>query len=287
MQSILQQRLTKIFGTAGEIKLSTVGGGSINDTYLVQFGGQRLFCKVNSATKFPQLFLKEKNGLEKLAQQNIINTPAVVELFESDGKQFLLLQWVLEGERTEGFWKSFGEQLAGLHHITNQHPGLEGDNYMGSVPQPNTPHQTWCEFFAAERLLPMIKRCTEIGHLKASQLELFEKVEKKLSVIFEEEPPSLLHGDLWSGNFICNTASKPVLIDPAVYFGHRSIDLAMTTLFGGFPPPFYEAYHYHFPLPANHKEQWQICNLYPLLIHLYLFGAGYLLQIERTLKQFA
>lgn len=287
MKSILQQRLNEVFGTTGDIRLDPVGGGSINDTFRIHFADQILFCKVNSATKFPHLFLKEKKGLEILAQQSIINTPAVVDLFEANSNQFLLLQWVQEGERTEGFWECFGEQLAALHQISNKYHGLNEDNYMGSVPQQNTPHQTWCDFFAAERLSPMIKRCTDKGQLKKEQIALFDKVEKKLSTIFEEEPPSLLHGDLWSGNFMCNRASKPVLIDPAVYFGHRSVDLSMTTLFGGFHPSFYETYHFHFPLPVNHKEQWAVCNLYPLLIHLYLFGAGYLSQIERTLKQFA
>ncbi|HVF97476.1 MAG TPA: fructosamine kinase family protein, partial [Flavisolibacter sp.] len=117
-------------------------------------------------------------------------------------------------------------------------------------------------------------------------LRQFENIDKRLEEIFEEEKPSLLHGDLWSGNFMCNLKGEPVLFDPAVYYGHRSADLAMTTLFGGFKPSFYEAYHHHFPLPANYKEQWAACNLYPLLIHLYLFGTRYLSQIEETLRQF-
>ena len=284
---ILQKKLTNFFGTTGEVRLHTIGGGSINDTYHVLFNREPLFCKVNSATKFPHLFLSEKRGLQLLARQNIVNTPTVIDHFEADGYQFLLLQWVPEGERTERFWKKFGEQLAALHRVSHPHHGLNETNYMGSVPQQNTPNQLWCEFFAAERLSPLIKRCTEKGQLTKTQVVMFEKLQKKLSSIFEEEPPSLLHGDLWSGNFMCDADSEPVLIDPAVYFGHRSVDLAMTTLFGGFQKPFYEAYHFHFPLPANHPEQWAVCNLYPLLIHLYLFGRGYLPQIERTLKQFA
>ena len=106
------------------------------------------------------------------------------------------------------------------------------------------------------------------------------------AMLIDDEKPALLHGDLWSGNFMCNASSKPVLIDPAVYYGHRSMDLAMTTLFGGFRQTFYEAYNFHFPLPYNYEQQWAVCKLYPLLIHLYLFGLGYLPQIERTLKQF-
>ena len=104
--------------------------------------------------------------------------------------------------------------------------------------------------------------------------------------IFNEEEPCLLHGDLWSGNFMCNRDAEPVLVDPAVYFGHRSMDLGMTTLFGGFSSEFYEAYHYHYPFPANYKEQWEICNLYPLLIHLLLFGQSYFPSIDKVLTRY-
>jgi protein-ribulosamine 3-kinase len=114
----------------------------------------------------------------------------------------------------------------------------------------------------------------------------FENLYRELESVFDIEQPSLLHGDLWNGNFMCDQNSEPVLIDPALYFGHRSMDLAMTALFGGFEKSFYEAYNYHFPFPNNYREQWEICNLYPLLIHLNLFGAGYLGQIGRTLERF-
>jgi len=107
-----------------------------------------------------------------------------------------------------------------------------------------------------------------------------------LSNIFATEPPALLHGDLWSGNYLCSATGQPVLIDPAVYYGHRNMDMAMTTLFGGFDALFYESYHYHFPLPANYRQQWEVCNLYPLLIHLNLFGKSYLANILNTIRQY-
>lgn len=287
LHTLLRHTLTNRFAHTGHFRLQVVGGGSINETFRVSFGERDLFCKYNSATNFPHLFTSEKQGLDFLAQQNAIKTPAVIACLEDGGEQVLLLEWIKEGERTKTFWTTFGEQLAALHRVTSDKHGFGDNNYMGSVPQANNLHSNWIAFFYAERLAPMILRCTEKGLLQPVHLHQFETVRKKLGGIFEDESPSLLHGDLWSGNFLCNTLSEPVLIDPAVYFGHRSMDLAMTTLFGGFRQPFYEAYHYHFPLPANYEEQWAICNLYPLLIHLYLFGAGYLTQIERTLKQFA
>ena len=284
--SVIRQKVVHHFSETADLQVRPVGGGSINETYHIETTPKSIFCKLNSATKFPQLFMKEQNGLGIIARQGTIKTPYVISCFEQDGSQVLLLDWIREGERTEAFWKKFGEQLATLHQISSNQFGLEEDNYMGSVPQSNRQHNTWTRFFIEERVQPMVRRCVEKGQLTKSHQHQFESLGKKLEDIFEEEKASLLHGDLWSGNFMCNQNNEPVLIDPAVYYGHRSIDLAMTTLFGGFSQPFYDAYHYSFPFPSNYKEQWAVCNLYPLLIHLYLFGSSYLPQIEHTLKQF-
>jgi len=286
LQTAIQQKLASHFSSVGKINFLSVGGGSINDTYRISFGDRSFFCKINSATKFPQLFAREKSGLELIAKQVFIKTPFVINHFEHEEQQVLLLEWIQEGERTESFWKSFGQQLAALHQQSSDSFGLDEDNYMGSVPQSNRKQGNWNSFFVEERLQPMIQRCFDKNLFTKNHLQAFEGLQQKLATIFEPEKPSLLHGDLWSGNFICNQASEPVLIDPAVYYGHRSMDLAMTTLFGGFRQPFYEAYNYHFPLPKNYEEQWAVCNLYPLLIHLYLFGASYLYQLERTLRVF-
>jgi len=285
LQQAIVQRLSGNVSTGGKIDVHPLGGGSINEAYRIEVTGNAVFCKTNSATKFPQLFSREKEGLHLLAQQGI-KTPAVIDCFEEENQQVLLLEWIQEGERSTAFWQTFGEQLAMLHQTKGSRFGLPNNNYMGSVPQANTPHESWCAFFAKERLSPMVDRCAGKNLLNQTHLRQFEALQKKLTAIFEEEPPCLVHGDLWSGNFLCNQSSEPVLIDPAVYFGHRSVDLAMTTLFGGFRQPFYDSYHYQFPLPANYEEQWAVCNLYPLLIHLYLFGSGYRSQIERTLQTF-
>jgi fructosamine-3-kinase len=157
---------------------------------------------------------------------------------------------------------------------------------MGSVVQPNHWSDDWITFFGNQRLMSLGKQCLQFGLLTNKHLSQLEKVCDGLNQIFEPEAPALLHGDLWSGNFMCSEKEEPVLIDPAIYFGHRSMDLAMTTLFGGFDKVFYETYHYHYPLPQNYQQQWEICNLYPLLIHLRLFGSSYLPQIERTLNKF-
>ena len=268
------------------LKLEAVAGGSINKTYKIATTNKFFFCKINSATKFPQLFQKEEAGLQQIKDQHCIKTPAIISNLIENDEQILILEWIDEGEKTISFWKRFGEQLAQLHHSTNNYFGLNENNYMGAVPQLNHQQNSWVKFFIENRLQPIIKNCFDKNLLSKKHLINFEKLYTLLPAAFNEEPPALLHGDLWSGNFLCNKNSEPVLIDPALYYGHRSTDLAMTTLFGGFHQSFYESYHFHFPLPANYPEQWEACNLYPLLIHLQLFGKSYLPNIENILQQF-
>jgi fructosamine-3-kinase len=288
LQQGIEQVLINHFREVNNLRFHPVGGGCINQCYCISFSGSEVFCKLNSANKFPQLFLKEKRGLERILSSGAIQAPTVIDCVEVADHQVLLQEWVYEGERTESFWKAFGEQLAALHRCSNEYFGWEEDNYMGSIPQSNTATSSWNDFFTNHRLQPLVKQSLDKGLLSSTEVKQFELIYQKLGEVFNpQEPPSFLHGDLWSGNFMCNRESNPVLIDPACYFGHRSIDLAMTTLFGGFRTPFYEAYNYHYPFPSNYQEQWAVCNLYPLLIHLLLFGRSYLPQIQTTLQQFA
>jgi protein-ribulosamine 3-kinase len=287
--SLVQEKLSKHTGSSGKLPdYSSVGGGSINNTYRLTFQGQPFFCKINSATKFPHLFQKERNGLELIQMQEVIRVPRVIDCFESEGLQVLLLEWINYGDPDEDFWKKFGARLAALHQTRSDRFGLQEDNYMGSVPQANGMTNNWVEFFIDQRLQPLVDRCLEKKLLENRHRNDFENLYQRLPAIFESGTrPALLHGDLWSGNFICDENAGPVLIDPAVYYGHPSVDLAMTTLFGGFRAAFYESYHYYAPFPANYKEQWEVCNLYPLLIHLYLFGSSYRSRITETLFSFS
>lgn len=286
-ETFLQETIASLTGhPLTRLTLHHVGGGSINNCYRVSDDSHTYFLKVNNASRYPGLFETEKQGLGLLASKDCIRTPRVLYCGTQDTDQLLLLEWIGSGSKTGPFWKKFGEQLAQLHRCTQDQFGLTGDNYMGSLVQKNNPTDTWTEFFIYQRIMPQVELALSNGLLNAHHVDLFQQLCKKLGNFFEPEPPSLLHGDLWSGNFMCDSQSAPVLIDPAVYYGHRSIDLGMTTLFGGFDHSFYEAYHYHFPLPANHEDQWEICNLYPLLIHLNLFGQSYLSQVVDTLKRF-
>lgn len=284
LPGIVLQRLASI--TAQKItKVSSLGGGSINQCFRLEAGDERFFCKINSASKFPQLFLKEKKGLEALALPPL-RTPEIIDQGEEGDWQFLVLEFIREGKRSSSFWEDFGHQLAVLHQHTSTKYGWEEDNYMGAVPQVNQLMTDWTDFFMIQRLQPMVKRCYDLHLLQPRHLRSFDKLYRSLSGIFDDEKPSLLHGDLWSGNFICNERSAPVLIDPAVYYGHRGMDLGMTRLFGGFDPLFYDAYHEHYPMGPQFKEQCEVCNLYPLLIHLFLFGGSYQDLIEDRLSPF-
>jgi fructosamine-3-kinase len=265
-----------------------ITGGCINQAFRLTLKDKRnYFGKINSSTAFPDLFVKEKNGLELLNKHQVIRTPAIIDVSVVEADQIIILEWIPTGTPTKDFWKVFGERLANLHQISADDFGLNEDNYMGSVPQSNSFKKTWPDFFMYNRLQPLVKQCCEKNLLPVNDAQRFERLYPHLNSIFSDNRPALVHGDLWSGNFMCDENSLPVLIDPAAYYGHTSVDLGMTTLFGKFNAEFYTAYNYELPFPPNYKEQWQISNLYPLLIHLLLFGRSYLSQIQQTLKQFS
>jgi protein-ribulosamine 3-kinase len=289
ISSILTEVLARSLGVKVDIPLQirAVGGGSINNAYRITTShDQQWFCKINEAGRFPDLFVLERQGLALLGAKEAIRVPQVIACEVIAGKQVLILEWIDEGLRSDGFWKAFGQQLARLHRVSSQEFGLPIHNYMGALPQSNIPSPDWVDFFTHQRLEPQVKLAADKGFFGGREVKQFQGLYHVLDSIFEKEPPALLHGDLWSGNFLCDAQNLPVLIDPAVYFGHRSMDLAMTTLFGGFERPFYEAYDHHFPFPPNHREQWDICNLYPLLIHLNLFGKSYIGNILHTIQRF-
>ena len=268
------------------LRIQPIGGGCINDCYRISNSQRSYFCKINSATKFPHLFQREAEGLQLLATQNIIRTPSIIDYFTYNGFQVLLLEWITPGEKTSSFWTLLGEKLAHLHRTFGTSYGLEMDNYMGSIIQQNNYTDQWDDFFIKNRLQPLLDKSIQLNLVMADFEKKIKNIFPRISETFTKEPPALLHGDLWNGNLMADSNSNPVLIDPAVYYGHLSVDLGMTNLFGGFDKRFYDSYNYHYPLPSNHKEQWMLANLYPLFIHLILFGKSYLPQIENIVNEF-
>jgi protein-ribulosamine 3-kinase len=285
-QSILSH-LSGIFNTAiADINLTGVSGGSINEAFQVTIENKgKFFIKLNSVSSFPGLFEKEKQGLEYLGKQAVIRVPEVIAAEVVGDTQVLVLEWVHQGEINNAFWKKFGEKLAALHKVSNDKHGFFTDNYMGALVQENVFTTDWIKFFINYRIIPQLRIATDKKLLSGKEVTMIENCFPLLESIFSKEPPSLLHGDLWNGNFICDEHGEPVLIDPAVYYGHRSMDLGMTKLFGGFDKQFYDSYNHHYPLPPNYEEQCMAANLYPLLIHLNLFGKAYLPQIIEIIKR--
>lgn len=266
--------------------VSSVGGGSINDTYKVNTTEGNFFVKKNSASLYPQMFEKEALGLKVLREAKSIELPEVVDFGESENDAFLILRFINNGSETSSFWDDFGRQLGNLHKNSDKHFGLNHDNYIGSLYQYNNKHDNWSDFFRAERLERQVKLARNNGAIDTGTVSAFERFYARLDNIFPQEPPALLHGDLWGGNFMVSEKGNPVIIDPAVYYGHREMDLGMSQLFGGFDHQFYNSYNKHYPLENGWEERLSYCNLYPLMVHVNLFGGGYLQSVKTILRKF-
>jgi protein-ribulosamine 3-kinase len=233
--------------------------------------GAVLFLK--SAERPTTAFREETYALKALDEHRAIRCPKVLE----HSNVHLLTEWIDSTEPTPEFWNGFGFALARLHIQLHDHWGWPHDNHIGATPQSNAwlpaSQHSWSEFFISYRLRPMIDRLSASAPLTDEFQRAVPAIRRELDAV--KEPPSLLHGDLWSGNFLCDSAGQAVLIDPASYFGHREADLAMTELFGGFASEFYESYEREFPLQPGYTNRRKIYNLYHLLNHWLLFGTAY------------
>ncbi len=263
-----------------------LGGGSINQVFRLRTDAGEFCLKYNHATAYPGMFEAEAQGLTLLAAANAVRVPGVITTGDAGPYAFILLEYLAPGSPARDTMARLGESLADLHRHHVSKFGLDHSNYMGSLPQDNTPADEWAVFFRERRLEPQIRLAHRRGLLPSKALQNFESLYKKLPGFFPEEPPALVHGDLWSGNYHVTSGGEAALIDPAVYYGHREIDIAMSLLFGGFSREFYESYSASFPLAPGWQERTGISNLYPLLIHLNLFGTSYLGDILRIVDRF-
>ena len=259
------------------ISTSSIGGGCIADSKKIKTeSGKEYFIKSYSGTD-GSILRNEANGLCELEKAGAIKVPHVV--FYND--EILILEYIKTGNRKNNFSEIFGKQFAEMHKRTSDNFGFYENNFIGSNPQINLPqNNNWIEFYWEYRLLYQYKLAEKNGYVNSEFQKLFIEFEKRVPDILEgsEEKPSLLHGDLWSGNFMVGENGEPVLIDPAVYYGQREADLGMTKLFGGFDSRFYESYYENNPLPEGWEYRINIYKLYHIMNHLNLFGAGYLPQ---------
>lgn len=266
------------------LDVSPLAGGDINEVFKVETDQGNLVAKCNNSARFPGMFEAESKGLE-LLQKGGFKTPEVLTLGEEEGFSFLILEYLKSENATPAFWESFGNQLARLHQNTQDTFGLDHNNYMGSLVQQNARVSDWSEFFITQRLEPQLKLAYDEGYFKGLG-QRWSRFMNKLESLVPQEKPALVHGDLWSGNFICGENQTPVLIDPAAHYGHREADISMMHLFGGFDPSLFETYNLQFALESGWRQRVDIHNLYPLLVHVNLFGGSYAQQVSSILKRF-
>jgi protein-ribulosamine 3-kinase len=284
--SDIQQTINEITGTPAKLtSVDAISGGDINRAFRVRTQSGSYFLKYNDADRFPHMFETEALGLKLLKKTNAPRVPEVLAHGESGKHSWLLLEYIEPGSYAKSFWDDFGTELAQLHKNSADSFGLDHDNYIGSLPQSNKKHTSWNGFFIEERLEKQLEMARNKGLVDKSLIRSFDKLFKEIPSIFPSGPPSLVHGDLWSGNSMCDANGKPCIIDPAVYFGFREMDIGMSKLFGGFANRFYESYHEAFPLASGWQSRIEICNIYPLLVHLNLFGGGYLGSVKAIVER--
>ena len=263
-----------------------VFGGDINTTYILTTHDENYFIKLNTIA-FTDMLQKEKDGLLLLRSAGTclkIPEPLVHGTFGQQG--FLLMEYLEKGDDRKALWQLLATGLAQLHKNTQNHFGLEYSNYIGTILQNNATATTWIEFYTKQRILPLMQQVYDQHKCTRADIQLSEQFCNKLPSLIPEEPPALLHGDLWSGNRMFTANGESAIYDPAVYFGHREMDIAMTLLFGGFDTYFYTIYNEVHPLQNGWRERVNICQLYPLLVHLILFGGHYYNAVKSILKKY-
>jgi fructosamine-3-kinase len=267
----------------------SVSGGCIANATRLETDGAPFFLKWGEE-EVARTFPGEAAGLEALAgADSPLTVPSVVACEEPEGDRpgFLVMEWINAGRQGRRFWEGFGTGLAEMHRHTEEAYGFEVDNHIGRLPQSNGWSDSWPEFFREERLEPQVERAREQGRWSSDWNRPIEALYRRLPELLPPKPPaSVLHGDLWNGNFMVTAIGEPALIDPASYYGHREADLAMTELFGGFEAPFYDAYRSAWGLEPGYEERREVYNLYHLINHLNHFGRGYARSVASVLDRF-
>ena len=269
------------------LQIDRLSGGDINEVFAVKHAAGECVVKMNDASRFPQMLELEAMGLRTLASANTVKIPTVLGNGILDDKQYLLLEKIETGNASPNTWKILGAQLAKLHQHTQKQFGFDSHNYIGSLIQQNQGCNSWTEFLITQRLQPMLEMAINQGDVNYVEAKIFDGFFKRINELFPLEKPALLHGDLWSGNCLIDASQSPVLIDPAVYYGHREMDIAMMHLFGGFSPTTVQHYNEIYPLEKGWEKRLELHQLYPLLVHVNLFGRSYWERVRRIVEPFA
>lgn len=266
-----------------------VSGGSINDAAGVKLkNGETCFVKWNNAMQ-GNMFETEAKGLNLLekAKSGLV-FPEIYgfQTVPEENITYLVMEFLEPQKPRNTFFERFGRQLARLHANVNDSYGLDHDNYIGRLPQDNSPSVDWITFLTERRLRPQFEMAVDSAQLPATLIQNFERLMDLLPDLLPDEKPALLHGDLWSGNYLCASDDQAALVDPAVYYGNREIELSFTKLFGGFHGSFYDAYKEAMPLQPGFEDRVDIYNLYPLLVHVNMFGRAYASQVQAIIHDF-
>ncbi|WP_299485739.1 fructosamine kinase family protein [Acaryochloris sp. IP29b_bin.137] len=259
----------------------SVGGGSINQAFQVNDEHQSYFVKLNQASKVA-MFEAEAAGLKEMQDSRTIRVPRPLGWGTAEGHSYIILEWIPLGHGDSQAWFAMGQQLATMHRQTHEQGfGWHQRNTIGDTPQRNPWTADWGEFFAEHRIgyqLQLAQRGSHFRHWEAL-------VDKIPTLLAHHPAPSLVHGDLWSGNAAFSQGGEPIILDPATYYGDREVDMAMTELFGGFPPAFYKGYQAAWPLSEGYQQRKILYNLYHILNHFNLFGGGYASQAQQMIEQ--
>jgi fructosamine-3-kinase len=280
----IEQKIQSVTGQPFEIRdRQSVGGGSINQAYRIGDGQQVYFVKLNQASKL-NMFAAEALGLQAITDTLSIRVPQVLGWGSTTTHSFMILEWINLGRGEPSNWSVMGKHLANLHRHTHaQGFGWIQANTIGETPQINTWCTDWATFFSNHRIGYQLKLAQRSGGAFSQAQALLRAIPQLLTN--HSPQPSLVHGDLWSGNAAFSNTGEPIIFDPAVYYGDREVDLAMTELFGGFPPSFYQGYRDTWPLAEGYSQRKVLYNLYHILNHFNLFGGSYFNQAERMMNQ--
>ncbi|AFY39632.1 Fructosamine/Ketosamine-3-kinase [[Leptolyngbya] sp. PCC 7376] len=280
----ISDHITAITGHEFELeKQRSVGGGCINEGYQIEGSSQRYFVKLNRPNH-SEMFAAEALGLQQMFATKSILVPQPICWGETQSNSYIVMEWLELGSGGAGAWQEMGRQLAAMHKAGGSEQfGWDRNNTIGSTPQINTWCDDWAEFWAETRIGYQLRLANRNGGGFPDMKQVAARIKEILSDV--QPQPSLVHGDLWSGNAAIAADGTPVIFDPAAYYGDREVDIAMTELFGGFPPSFYKGYNEVWPLDSGYGDRRDLYNLYHVLNHFNLFGGGYGSQAQRIIQR--
>jgi fructosamine-3-kinase len=268
-------------------KIIALSGGDISQAYLIEISqDQNFFLKLNDSAIALDMFEKEASGLKHIQSSKTIAVPEVFGVYADEQGAALVLEYIKPSNAYGGASKRFGKELAAMHDTHQATFGLETDNYIGRLIQHNQSAGDWASFYAEQRLHQQFQLALKNGFFSENDLPTLQHTTTTLKQILAVIKPCLLHGDLWSGNFIINESGRPYLIDPAVYFGDPYVDIAMSRLFGDFGKDFYESYYHWSPKADNIQERIDLYQLYFLLVHLNMFGKSFYNPVKAIMDRY-